>query len=289
MSNEQPTILVTGASGHLGSLTVHALIERGLEPARIIAAGRNTEHLRPLAQLGVNTVRMDYDDPATVASAMEGAGTVILVSGSEIGKRIKQHQTVIDAAAEAGISKLVYTSVTQADTTSNPVAPEHKATEAALKASAVPFVIARNNWYTENYLPDVATARTTGTVLANAGLGKVASASRADYAAGLAAIALGEGFLGHTLELGGDEPWDYKELASAISTVIGREVEYRPVSTAELISALGEAGIDEALIGFSTALGEAIRAGDLAFSDGTLSRLIGRATTPLVEGLSAQA
>lgn len=287
MTTEYPSVLVTGASGHLGSLTVRALLERGLPAERILAGGRNVDKLRPLSEQGVRTARVDYDDPDTLSAALAQVDTVVLISGSEIGSRIRQHQNVIDAAIQAKTKKLIYTSVTEADTTANPVAPEHKVTESAIKASGLPFIIARNNWYTENFAPDVTTARETGVLVANAGLGKVASASRSDYAEGLAALALTEGFLGQILELGGDEAWDYNELARVISTITGREVVYKPLSAAEHAKTLNQSGLDEGTIGFITALGEAISAGDLAYSDGTLSQLIGRPTTPLLEGLRA--
>lgn len=282
-----PTILVTGASGHLGSLTVHSLLEQGLRPESIVAGGRNMERLQSLARLGVRTSRVDYDDTATLSAAIEQVDTVVLISGSEIGKRIRQHSNVIDAAVRAGSKRLLYTSVTEADTTANPVAPEHKATEEAIKSSGIGFTIARNNWYTENFATDVATARETGTLIANAGAGKVASATRADYAAGLAALALDDSYLDKTLELGGDKAWNYEELARVVSTIIGHEVDYQPLNSAELATALARSGVDEMTIGFVTALGEAIKAGDLALSDGTLSTLIGRPTTPLLEGLRA--
>lgn len=280
-----PTILVAGASGQLGALVVQKLIERGQPAGSIVAGARDTAKLADLAALGVATATVDYEAPATLAAALEGVDTVVLVSSNEVGKRATQHQNVINAAKTAGISKLVYTSLAQADTSTNPLAPEHKATEEALKASGIPFAITRNNWYTENYLGNVAQARETGTLTANAGEGRVASASRADYADGTAVVALSDEFVGQTLEFAGDSAWNYADLATAISEVIGSEVTYNAISAEEHAALLQQFGLDEGTAGFVAALDQAVADGTLEFTDGTLSRITGTATTPLVEGL----
>ena len=113
----------------------------------------------------------------------EGVDAVLLISSSEVGHRIAQHRSVIDAARNAGVSKFVYTSAPRATTTDLVLAPEHKATEEAIVASGLPSVILRNNWYTENYASDLEAARATGVLAASTGAGRVASASRRDFAA----------------------------------------------------------------------------------------------------------
>ena len=145
------TILVTGASGHLGRLVVASLLARGVVPADIRAGARDTAAIADLAALGVQTVRLDYTDAASVALAVDGVDRVLLVSGSEVGQRVAQHAAVISAAAEAGVAQLVYTSAPRATTSDLVLAPEHKATEEAIAASGLPATILRNNWYTENY------------------------------------------------------------------------------------------------------------------------------------------
>ena len=146
------TIVVTGATGHLGRLTIAALLARGVPAADIVAAGRNANALQDLAALGVRTATIDYADPASLTSALVGADKVLLISGTAEGERVAQHGAVIDAAKAAGVRQLVYTSAPKADNTTLVLAPEHAATEALLQESGVPFTILRNNWYTENYL-----------------------------------------------------------------------------------------------------------------------------------------
>ena len=283
------TLLVTGASGHLGRLIVESLLDRGVPASEIRAGARDTSKLADLADRGVVAVRVDYDDAASVADAVAGADRVVLVSGSEVGRRVAQHTTVIDAAARAGVQQLVYTSAPRATTSALLLAPEHKATEEAIAASGVPATILRNNWYTENYLSTLAEARETGIVTSSTGAGRVASASRRDFAEAAAVVMTEDGHEGRVYELGGDEAWDFAELARAIGEVLGREVRYMAQTPEEQTAALTAAGLDAGTVGFIVGLDGNIRDGLLGEVTGELSRLIGRPTTPLVETLRAGA
>ena len=123
------SIVITGATGQLGRRTVGSLLQRGVPAARIVAAGRNTDVLAQLADKGVRTARIDYNDPATLKEAFVGADSVLLISGSEVGKRVDQHRNAIEAAKDAGVGRVVYTSGPKATTSPLVLAPEHKATE----------------------------------------------------------------------------------------------------------------------------------------------------------------
>ncbi|WP_295104771.1 SDR family oxidoreductase [uncultured Microbacterium sp.] len=278
------TILVTGATGNLGRLVIASLLERGADPQSIIAGARDVAKAE---DLGVRVARLDYTDPSSVTSALEGVDSVLLVSGSEVGQRVAQHQAVIDAARSAGVTKFVYTSAPKATTSDLVLAPEHKATEELITASGLPAVILRNNWYTENYAADLARAAETGVLASGAGDGRVASASRKDFAEAAAVVLLEDGHIGQVYELGGDVAWDYTQLAAAIAEVSGRDVTYQPLTADEQLAGLQAAGLDEGTAGFVVALDAGIASGALSESDGTLARLIGRPTTPLVEGLRA--
>lgn len=283
------TILITGATGQLGRLTIDSLLARGADPQTIIAGARDVSKAADLADRGIRVVALDYDDTASVSAALDGVDSVLLISGSEVGRRTPQHKAVIDAAKAAGVSKLVYTSAPKATTSDLILAPEHKATEELIAASGVPSVILRNNWYTENYAGSAAQAAETGVLAASVGDGRVASASRRDFADAAAVVLLEDGHIGEVYELAGDAAWDFSELAAVIGEVAGRPVEYRALSTEEHAALLAAAGLDEGTIGFVTTLDADIRGGALAHTDGTLARLIGHPTTPLVEGLRAAA
>ncbi|TQL01973.1 SDR family oxidoreductase [Cellulomonas sp. SLBN-39] len=281
------SIVVTGATGQLGRLVVEGLLDAGVAPADVVAGGRSTDRLADLAARGVRVVTLDYTDPATVAAALAGAEKVLLVSSSEVGQRLAQHRVVIDAAVAAGVQHLVYTSAAHADTSDLVLAPEHKATEELLAASGLPVTVLRNNWYTENYAQALQQAAATGEIVASVGEGRVASATRADYAAGAVAVLTGTGHAGQAYELSGDVAWTHHELAAAAAEVLGRPVTYRAVSTDEHAQILRSVGLDEGTVGFVITLDADIARGDLADATDTLRTLIGRPTTPLVDAVRA--
>jgi len=281
------TLVITGATGHLGRLVVESLLARGTAASDIVATGRNVDALSDLAAQGVAVAELDYAKPETVAAAVKPGDTLLLVSGSEPGSRLPLHLATIDAAKAAGVARIVYTSVLGATTSPLVLAPDHKATEEALVASGVPFTILRNGWYTENYVGEIDKGRETGAITASVGDGRLASASRKDYADAAAAVLTTEGHEGAVYELSGDEAWTFDDLAAAIGELVGREVVYNRLTPDEHAALLTSFGLDEGTVGFVVALDGNIRDGLLAGTSGDLSRLIGRPTTPLTEGLAA--
>ncbi|GAA1112949.1 SDR family oxidoreductase [Nesterenkonia jeotgali] len=274
------SIVVTGATGHLGRQVIEQLLARGATASDILAGGRNPAALQDLADLGVRTARIDYEDPATLDAAFADAEKILLISGSEVGRRVPQHAAVIDAAGKVDAT-LVYTSAPGASTSALVLAPEHKATEELLDASGLTHTVLRNSWYTENYDETIQQGITTGALLTSTGDGRIASAPRRDYAEAAAVVLLSEEHNGAVLELSGDHPWNFEELAATITEVSGREVRVDQLSTEDHLAALLSFGLDEGTAGFVTALDANIRDGLLAGADGTLSRLLGRPTTTL--------
>ncbi|MCW4384704.1 SDR family oxidoreductase [Salinibacterium sp. SYSU T00001] len=280
------TYAVTGATGHLGRLVLSSLIERGVAPGDIVAIGRDVAKLEDFAQQGVVVRTADYAEPASLDAALAGVDRLLLISGSEVGRRVAQHTNVVEAAKRAGVTFIAYTSAPHADTTSLALAPEHKATEKVVRESGIPFALLRNNWYTENYVQVAEQAQYTGLIIASLGDGRIASASRRDYAEGAAVVLVGEGHEGAVYEFSGDVAWDYDELATVVSGIVGRDVTYKRVSSKEHRSILTKAGLDMGTAGFVVTLDTNTREGALADANDTLSGLIGRPTTPLAEGLA---
>lgn len=275
-------IVVTGATGQLGRLVIAALL-RKVPAAQIVAAVRNVEKAKDIAALGVQLRQADYDRPESWDAALKGADKVLLISSSEIGKRAKQHQSVIDAARRAGVKLLAYTSVLRADTSVLGLAAEHKATEFAIRASGVPHVFLRHGWYTENYAMGIATALKLGAVYGCAGEGRVSSATRADYAAADATVLTSEGHAGKTYELAGDSSYTLGEFAAEISRQSGKAINYVNLPEADYKQALLGAGLPEPLAALLADSDTGVSKGAL-FDDGKqLSKLIGRPTTPLAE------
>jgi len=281
------TIVVTGATGHLGRLIIDALLRDGTPSSDIVALGRSAQKLEALAPRAERTAVADYTDRASLDAALAGADTVMLVSGSEVGQRFAQHAAVIDAAKAAGVGRIVYTSAPAATTSPLILAPEHKATEEYLAASGIPATILRNGWYTENYVGTAQQAIASGTLASSAGEGRVSSASRKDYADAAAAVLVDDAHAGQTYELSGDTAWDFAELASTVADISGKPVTLVALTPEEHTAALAAAGLDEGTAGFVVALDGNIRDGLLGHTPGDLSRLIGRPTTPLRDGLAA--
>lgn len=278
------TLLVTAASGHLGRLVVDALLERGIAASEIVAGARTPATVDDHAARGVGVVELDYSRPETLAPAFQGVDRVLLISGTD-ADRVSGHRNVIDAAREAGVERLVYTSAPRVDEVDYALGADHKATEEAIAASGLSATVLRHNWYTENYLDAVARAADTGEIVAAAGEARVASASRRDYAEAAAIALTTDDLAGRTLEVGGDVAWTYNELAEAATEVLGRRVTYVAVTTEQLTAGLQQAGLDAGTAAFVAGIDDAIARGALSQTDGTLSRLIGRPTTPLVDGL----
>jgi NAD(P)H dehydrogenase (quinone) len=283
------SIVVTGATGQLGRHVLEALLERGVPAADIVAAGRSVEKLADFSARGVRVQHMDYADPGSVAEALKGARRVLLISGSEVGRRVEQHRTVINAAKAEGVELLAYTSIANADTTGMLLADEHKATEALLRESGVPFVLLRNGWYLENYTEQLPGTLAQGALAGSAGSGKVSGAARADYAHAAAAVLVADGQAGKVYELGGDEAFSMADLASEITAATGKPVRYNNLPTEDYVGLLTGVGVPEAFAGILADSDLGIARGDLLVSTGDLRRLIGRPTTSLGQALRAAA
>ena len=279
------SIVVTGATGHLGRLVVEALLARGVPAEQLVATGRRVEALADLADRGVTVRRADYNDPESLRDAFAGAEKLLLVSGSEIGQRLPQHRNAITAAKDAGVRLIGYTSLTRADTSSLPIAGEHQGTEQALAESGIPHVVLRNGWYTENYTDQLATYLEHG-VVGSAGDGRVSAATRADYAAAAAAVLTEDGHEGAVYELGG-EAFTLSELAAAVSSATGQDVTYTDLPVEQYTQVLQGAGLPEPVAASYAGMDLAIADGALLVESGDLAKLIGRAPTPLSEAVAA--
>lgn len=277
------TIAVTGSTGQLGRLVIADLLKK-LPADQIIALARNPAKA---GDLGVTVRAADYADPATLEAALQGVDTLLLISSSEVGQRAMQHQNVINAAKAAGVGRIVYTSLLHADTSPLSLAAEHVETEAALKASGVPYTILRNGWYTENYTGSVPAGVAHGALVGSAGEGRVSAATRADFAAAAVAAVTTDGHDGKTYELAGDNAFTLADLAAEVSAQTGRDIPYTNLPEGDYAAILTG-------VGLPADLSAAIAGWDVGASEGALfsdskdlSRLIGRPTTPLRDAVAA--
>ncbi|MFP1627411.1 SDR family oxidoreductase [Streptomyces sp. 5K101] len=280
------SIVVTGATGALGRVVVDELLA-AVPADRIAAVVRDKEKAADLAACGVELRIADYSEPATLAGAFRAGDRVLLISGSEVGRRVAQHTAVIEAAKAAGVAQLAYTGVLGGPDADFDLAAEHKATEQLILDSGLPYTFLRNGWYTENYTGNLGPVLEHGTVVGSAGDGRIASATRADYAAAAAAVLTGEGHLGAAYELSGDTAWSLAEYAAELSRQTGRTITYTEVPAETHLGILTGAGVPEPFARILVDVDGAIGRGLLARTTGDLARLAGRPTTPLAETVAA--
>lgn len=288
-SSPNSSIVVIGATGHLGRLVVEHLLASGVDPEKIVATGRNTDKVADLAERGVTVRRVDFDDPETLKGVFSAGDRVLLVSGSDIGQRPRQHQEVINAAAAADVAQLAYTSGPKADTTPMRLMADHRLTEEAIKASGVPATILRNGWYFENYTDQLGTYLEHGAILGSAGDARISAATRADFAGAAAAVLTGPlaDHLGRVYELGGDTPVTLADIASAVSAATGQTVVYADLPRADHLAALVGGGVPEPFAEILVDIDQAAASGALEIEGHELSTLIGRPTTSLADAVAA--
>jgi NAD(P)H dehydrogenase (quinone) len=280
-------ILVTGATGQLGSRIVKLLLQR-LPAGSVVAGGRNAAKAAPLTALGAEFRTVDYNAPATLDTALAGITRVVLVSGNEVGQRVPQHKAVADAAARAGVKLLAYTSILQASVNPLLLAAEHRGTEEALAAGKVPWIALRNGWYSENFTNNAPLAVQYGVLQSASGDGRFSTATRDDFAAGAAALILRDDHkAGQGYELAGSSSFSKQEYADLLSRKSGKQVVLRNLTEAQYVAALVQAGLPE---GFAKILADSdSKAADgWLFNDSrTLEKAIGRPTTPLEQTVDA--
>ena len=281
-----PTYAVTGASGHLGRFVVQELLARDVPASDVVAVVRSRRSVADLAERGVEVREADYSRPETLAAALAQVERLLLVSSSEAGQRVAHHTNVIHAAKAVGTSRIVYTSMLNADDSTNPLAGEHRDTEQVLREADAPFTVLRNGWYTENYTDQLGQYLKASEIVGAAGPGKISAATRRDYAVA-AAAALVEDEPGNRIyELGGPS-FDLAELARIITETTGTTVTYRDLPVAEYVSWLQRTGLDQETAHFVAALDASIACGELEANSQDLAQLLGRPPTVLTEVVGA--
>jgi NAD(P)H dehydrogenase (quinone) len=278
------SIVITGASGHLGRLVVDQLLAAGMPPGQIVATGRDLDKLAGLARSGVTVRRADFADPVTLDDAFAGAGTMLLVSTTTAGERFGNARNAIDAAVRAGVSQIVYTSIVNARTARMTLAGEHRRTEDYLRDSGPGFVILRNGWYLENYTGQLPVIARYGALPGAAGDGLVSAASRRDYAAAAAAVLMQDGHLGAAYELGGTA-FTLTGLAAIISDVLGTRIAYQDMPAADYAGVLTAAGLPPEMAAAVADADAGLARGELFTASDDLVKLIGRPATTAREAV----
>lgn len=271
---------VTGASGRLGRLVVDSLLEK-ISPNQIVALTRQPIKLADIAEKGVTVRPFDFDDKENLLSGLEGIERLLLISGPDIGQRERQHSAAIQAAKERGVKFIAYTSVLHADTCPLNLASEHRATEKNLKESGLNYALLRHGWYTENTTMNATKEIARGTVNGSAGNGRQSTATRADFAAGDAAVLLDRSIVNQTIEFAGDEGYTMSEYAAVLSELSGTSITYVNMPGSEYREVLERDGLPRH-VATLLAHASATSADSVMFDDGcALSKFLGHPTTSL--------
>lgn len=277
-------IAITGATGQQGQHVIESLLKT-VPASQIVAIVRNPAKATALSQQGITVRQADYSDEAAFTTALQGIDKLLLISSSEVGQRAPQHRNVINAAKAAHVKFIAYTSLLHADTSPLGLADEHVATEQMLAESGIAHALLRNGWYTENYLASAPAALEHGVFIGAAGEGKIASATRADYAAAAARVISEDGHAGKTYELAGDAGWTLSQLAAELAKQSGKKVVYQNLSEADFAAALKGVGLPAGLADMLADSDTGASKGGLFDDSHTLSKLIGRPTTPLADSV----
>lgn len=277
-------IAITGATGQLGQHVIESLLKT-VPASQIVAIVRNPAKATALSLQGITVRQADYSDEAAFTTALQGIDKLLLISSSEVGQRAPQHRNVINAAKAAHVKFIAYTSLLHADTSPLGLADEHVATEKMLAESGIAYALLRNGWYTENYLASAPAALEHGVFIGAAGEGKIASATRADYAAAAARVISEDGHAGKTYELAGDAGWTLSQLAAELAKQSGKKVVYQNLSEADFAAALKGVGLPAGLADMLADSDTGASKGGLFDDSHTLSKLIGRPTTSLADSV----
>lgn len=279
------TILVTGATGQLGSIVVETLLAQGLAKQLAVSV-RNPTRASDLRAHGVDVRQGDFDDPASLGRAFSGVDRLLLIStNGDNETRIRQHHAAVQAAQAAGVGFIAYTSIVNADENPLSLAHVHRTTEQAIRATGIPYAFLRSNWYLENELGSVQAALAGAPISTSAGQGKVGWALRADYAAAAAAVIAGSGHEQAIYELSGPLA-TYDDLAAALSQVLGTQVAVEHVDDETYGERLTTAGLPGFLVPMFVEYAGQIREGALAVESTDFQKLLGRPATALPEALA---
>jgi NAD(P)H dehydrogenase (quinone) len=283
-------LVITGASGNYGRALTDLLIAAGRADDLVLIT-RSPDKLADRTAQGCTVRYGDFDKPDTLRNAVQGAATMMLISGTRVGARVVQHQAAVDAAVAAGVGHIVYTSFIGIDDPANPaeVRHDHIETERLIKASGAQWTMLRDAHYADAMIlmagPGVIAS---GQWVSNAGTGKEAMVWRDDCAACAAAVLTSSGHEGQTYNITGPERQDFAECAALMAEITGCPVAYVPVDDAAMYAMFDNMGIprrpvdDQSVGGIPwnsddmVTFGQAIREGFLDICTDDVERLTGR-------------
>jgi Predicted nucleoside-diphosphate-sugar epimerases len=279
-------ILITTASGHLGSAIIDFLLQKNTPASAIAGLARQPEKVK---QKNIVIRKGDYLDYASLQNAFQGVDTLIFISSGSLPKRIEQHQNVVNAAKAAGVQHIIYTSVVKPSPNMKFIpGRDHFHTEEAIKKSGIAYTFMRNTFYADLLPAFVGGALQTGDWYYAAGDAKANFATRSDMAEAIANVAL------HTdehrnavYEITSNKAYTFHEIAQALNKATGKTVKYVPIPLSAMKDGMKQAGLPDADIALYTSVAESINEGELDITDKSLERLLQRKPVDLIDYLPA--
>jgi NAD(P)H dehydrogenase (quinone) len=276
-------LLVTGASGKLGQLVLDALLRRGVAASDIIATTRDPSKLVAYAAKGIEVRAADFNDAELTREAFKGADKLALISTDALddkGTRKAQQAAAVQAAKEAGVKHIVYTSLPAAESSRVIFAGDHLGTENAIKASGLSYTLLRNSWYQENMFMSLPQVLKSGHWYTSSGTGKIAHIAREDCAEAIAAALASPSYDSATYTLTGSELRSTDEVAALASEITGKPIEVIHLTDEQLAGGMKAAGVPEFLIPTLVSFDTAAREGDLGAQTNDVETLTGRKPKP---------
>jgi NAD(P)H dehydrogenase (quinone) len=282
--------LVTGATGGLGKAVVENLLKT-VNPSDIAVLVRDPAKAADLQAQGVTIKQGDYNDYASLTAAFAGTDKVFLVSGNDVANRVPQHTNAINAAKEAGVKHVVYTSFQRKTEDGSSaaafIAEAHLATEKLLKESGLTYTILKNALYLDVLPLFMGPVLDTNTIYLPAGDGKVPYASRADMGAAGAAVLTGTGHENQSYEISNGTSYSFQDIAKILSDLTGKTIQYVSPDAEEFGTALAAAGVPAGAIQMTAGFCVAIAHDEFDYPATTLEKLLGRKPESAADFLKA--
>ena len=279
-------ILITGATGQLGTAVIGNLLKK-TSANQIAALVRDESKAADLKGSGVDIRVGSYDDAASLERAMRGVDKVLLIAGTDEENRVRQHQNVVDAAKQAGVTCLAYTGRTLKDpaTMANKLMLGHFQTEDVIKASGLAYTIFRNVLYMDAVPQFVGERVFDAGINLPTGQGRVPFALRSEMGEAIANALLEGGCDNRTYNLTGSRSYSYGDVAATLTKLSGREVTYTPVETSAFEAQLKGRGLPDVMVARITGFLTDIKNGQEDDVSSELETMLGRKPATLEEGL----
>lgn len=281
-------ILITGATGQFGKLTIDFLLQKGVQPSEILALVRTEAAGNSFQARGIGVRVADYNDKGSLLLAFQGVTKLLFVSSSDLANRLQQHKNVVEAAAEIGIDHVIYTSFQRKNDSENSplwqVAESHLATENWIKASGLNYTILKNNLYLD-FVPGFIGEKVleTGVIYVPAGTGKLSAVLRSDMAEAAAVLLKSDAHTAKEFNFSNDTAVSYEEIAAELSQLSGKSINFVSPTVEEYQTTLSSYGVPAEVVSIFAAFAAAQAQGELDAVSTDLSNILGRKPVSILD------